>query len=181
MPQAAHQQPVGMTVGIDELHDPQCLPARTTPGELKRQELKRRVIDGLKEHGTLTHAAAAAGISPSTIYRWREQDTTFNDQVTEFLNIDLIDTLVSSMFSIATSGDPKTANAAVKAGEVLLKAYDRPRFGDQIKQETTITNNQNVTHVIEFRDVMRAEQEAKVRAIRTRTLDMETTWPNDQK
>lgn len=159
-----------MTAETNELHTPICPPARTTPGELKRQDLKRRVIDGLKEHGTLTHAAATAGISPSTIYRWREQDTDFNSQVTEFLNTDLIDTLVSSMFSIATSADPKTANAAVKAGEVLLKAYDRQRFGDQLKTETTQNINVQISTTTEVRDQLRAAQRAKLL-----TLDMETT------
>ena len=140
------------------------------PGELKRQDLKRRVVEGLREHGTLTHAAASAGISPSTIYRWRETDAEFNDAVTEFLNVDLVDSLVSSMYSIATSTDPKTANAAVKAGEFLLKGYAREQFGDQLKTEGTIniSGQIDIAHQVQqqFR-VEHAQLRDKAKALRT--------------
>ncbi|KQR22883.1 hypothetical protein ASF71_06870 [Deinococcus sp. Leaf326] len=143
------------------------------PGEIKRRELKRRAVDALREHGTIGHAAAAAGVSPSTLYRWRDQDEAFNQVVTEFLNVDLVDTLVSSMYSIATNTDPKLANAAVKAGEFLLKAYDRDTFGDQIKTEVNQTVNHMVQVVHSVRDTMREEQAAKIARLQERTITVE--------
>ena len=141
------------------------------PGDLKRRDLKRRAIEGLREHGTIGHAAAAAGVSPSTIYRWRDADPEFNAEVLEFMHVDQVDQLHQSMYAIATSTDPKMASAAVKAGEFLLKSLDRDTYGDHIKQETTTTINHMVQVVHEVRDTHRERQAERLR--RLRTLDAE--------
>ena len=141
------------------------------PGELKRRELKRRVLEALRENGTLTHAAAAVDMPPSTIYRWRKADPEFDAAVTEFLHVDMVDTLEQSAFRIATSTDPKMASAAVKAQEMLLKAYDRDRFGDHQRIEQTTTINHMVQVVHEVRDTHRERQAERLR--RLRTLDAE--------
>ena len=140
---------------------------RTTPGQVKRQALKRLAVDALREHGTLTHAAAAAGVAPSTIYRWRDSDPKFARQVAEFLHVSYIEELERSMFSIATSNDPKMANAAVRAGEFLLKAEHRQKYGDHQQIEQTININHTVQVALEARDRLQAQQQARLQALRT--------------
>lgn len=146
-----------------------------TPGEIKRRHLKAAALDALREHGTIGHAAAAAGVSPSTIYRWRETDADFNDAVTEWMHVDQVDQLHASMYRIATNDDPKTASAAVKAGEFLLKSLDRERYGDTIKNETTITVNAQVQHVHTIRDQLREKQQERLQALRTIDAEPPTT------
>lgn len=146
------------------------LTEKLKPGEIKRAELKRRAIDALREHGTIGHAAAAAGVSPRTIYTWRDADPAFNAAVTEFLHVDLVDTLVASAYKIATSDDPKIANAAVRAQEMLLKAYDPDTFTERQRIEQTVTVNQQVQIVHTVRDTLRAQQ-----AQRLKTIDAEPT------
>lgn len=141
------------------------------PGELKRRELKRRAIEGLRSEGTINGAAAAADVPPSTIYRWRKADPEFDAAVTEFLHVDMVDTLEASAFRIATSTDPKMANAAVRAQELLLKAYDPDRFTERHKIESTQTVNHMVQVVHTVRENHRA---AQVQALqRLKTLDAE--------
>lgn len=141
-----------------------------TPAEKVRRERKARFLEVLTEEGHITQAAARLGVSPSTVYRWRVQDPVFNDAVADWLTEDMEEVVATNMFRIATSQDPKTANAAVKAGEFMLKSLNRDRYGDQIKQETTQNINVQISTTTEVRDAFRAAQRAKLL-----TLDMETT------
>ena len=43
----------------------------------KRDRQKKRFIDALTTHGTVLHAAQAAGVSRNTVYRWRQEDFEF--------------------------------------------------------------------------------------------------------
>lgn len=148
---------------------------RLTPGEISRQQLKRRAIDALKEHGTLKAAAAAADVAPSTIYRWRDNDPQFAAEVDEFLHVTMVEELEASMYRIATSTDPKMANAAVRAGELLLKAENRDKYGDHQKIESTQTVNHLVQVVHTVRDGIKARQHEALQ--RLKTIDAEPTPP----
>ena len=46
----------------------------------KRDGQKKRFIAALTVHGTVYHAAQAAGISRQTAYRWHREDPDFADQ-----------------------------------------------------------------------------------------------------
>ena len=43
----------------------------------KRDTRKKRFLDALTAHGTVRHAAQAAGVSRNTVYRWRQEDFEF--------------------------------------------------------------------------------------------------------
>jgi hypothetical protein len=144
-------------------------PAPLTPADLRRLDLKRRVLDSLPEHGTITKAAAAAGITPRTIQRWQNTDPDFQAAVGQWMHVDQADELAATLYEIAKLGltDAKYANAAVKAGEILLKSLAREEFGDQLKTESTQHINVQITHTLEARDQLRAEQLARLQALRT--------------
>ncbi|WP_019587576.1 hypothetical protein [Deinococcus apachensis] len=91
--------------------------------------------------------------------------------MTEFVEGVREQRLVESLYRIATSEDPKMANAAAKAGEFLLKAWNREKWGDRQKIETTQTVNHMVQISLDVRDTFRAEQQAKLEALRARTLE----------
>lgn len=145
---------------------------RLTPAEKVRRERKARFLEVLTEEGHITQAAARLGVSPSTVYRWRVQDPTFNDAVADWLTEDMEEVVATNMFRIATSQDPKTANAAVKAGEFMLKSLNRERYGETLKTESTQNINVQISTTTEVREHYRAEQLKKLTAL---TLDMETT------
>lgn len=141
------------------------------PGEIKRMELKRRALEGLREHGTISHAASAAGVSVMTIWNWRKDDPEFARQVTEFLHVDQVDELHQSMYNIATNPTDKTASAAVRAGEFLLKSLDRDTYGDHQRIESTQTVNHLVQVVHTVRDGIKARQQEALQ--RLKTIDAE--------
>lgn len=137
------------------------------PGDLKRRDLKRRAIEGLREHGTIGHAAAAADVAVSTIYRWRAADPQFDAEVLEFMHVDQVDQLHESMYRIATSTDPKTANAAVQAGKFLLQSLDRRTYGDHLTTEATLTINAQMQVADNALELLRSRQAAAVQQLRT--------------
>lgn len=129
-----------------------------TPAETRITELKGRVITALREHGTITKAAAAAGITPRTVQRWQLDDPTFAAEVTKWRYIDQADELAATLYEITKLGltDAKYANAAVKAAETLLKSLAPDEFTERIRQETTVTVNHQVQVVTSYRDKQRA-------------------------
>lgn len=145
-----------------------------TPAEKIRRERKARFLEVLQEEGHITQAAARLGVAPSTVYRWRVQDPAFNDAIADWLTEDMEVIVATNMFRIATSTDPKLANATVKAGEFMLKSLNRETYGDQIKQESTVTVNHQVQVIHEARDTirqeLRASQQQRLQALRT--IDM---------
>ena len=140
-----------------------------TPAEKVRRERKTRFLEVLTEEGHITQAAARLGVSPSTVYRWRVLDPTFNDAVADWLTEDMEQVVATNMFRIATSQDPKTANATVKAGEFMLKSLNRLTYGETLKTESTQTINVQITTTLDHRDKIRALQD---RANAALTIDM---------
>ena len=49
----------------------------------KSDRQKKRFIDALTTHGTVRHAAQAAGVSRNTVYRWRQEDFEFAEAWSE--------------------------------------------------------------------------------------------------
>ena len=136
-----------------------------TPGQVKREEIKARFLAALKQHGTLSAACQVAGTARATIYRWRDEDPVFAAQVHQWMHVDMEAELVESLFRIATSTDPKMANAAVRAGEVLLKA-DRPeKYGDRLQIEQQVTVNVAVQTVDAFMQRQRAAMQQLERSV----------------
>lgn len=138
-----------------------------TPAALIRRDRKARFLELLQEEGHITQAATRLGVSPSTVYRWRVQDEAFNAEVAEWITEEMETVVATNMFRIATSTDPKMANATVKAGEFMLKSLNREVYGDQLKQESTVTINHQVQVVHEVRDRLRAAQTEKLQRLIT--------------
>ena len=160
---------------MTEMSGTQHAPARDerTAGQRKRDELKARALEGLREHGTIGHAAAAAGVSPRTLYRWRDADPEFDAQVREWMHVDQVDQLHASLYSRAMDMDPKTASAGVKAAEILLKALDPATYGDKLKVESEQTINHQIQVVHEVRDQHRQMQQERLRRLAERTIEAE--------
>lgn len=151
----------------------QDLVAQHAPAEVRRAELKRRFLEGLRESGTISKASAHAGISRRTASRWQQDDAEFAAEITRWLHEDQADELHETMFEITKRGltDAKYASAAVKAGEFLLKSLDRDTYGDQLRTESTVTINQQVQVIHEVRDRMRAQQAETLARLQARTID----------
>lgn len=137
------------------------------PAEIKRAELKARFLTALREHGTITHAAAAAGVNRATAWRWEQDDADFAAEVRRWMHTDQVSELHESLYKIATSNDPRMATASVKAGEFLLKALDRNIYGDMTKIESTQTVNHLVQVVHTVRDDHRAKQLGRLNQLKT--------------
>src|SRR6185369_1043141 len=89
----------------------------------KRDRQKNRFIAALTTHGTVYHAAQAAGISRQTAYRWHREDPEFADQWDEAIE-NAVDAVESVIYQKALSGD-------VIAAIFYLKAQ-RPQFRDRV-------------------------------------------------
>lgn len=142
-----------------------------TPGQRRRSHRKAAFLRSLQEHGSLTAACLASGVHDSTIWRWRQQYPAFDRAVLEFVEGVREQRLVESMYRIATSDDPKMANAATKAGEFLLKAWNREKWGDRQKIDQTVTITQQVQVIHEARERHREQQRAAIAALQVRTLE----------
>lgn len=142
-------------------------PETWTPGMVDRHARMLQFMDALRQLGTYTDACRATDIDNATVWRWRNDYPAFRDAVTTFMTRDRQVAIEDNMYRIATSTDPKTANATVKAGELYLKALDRDKWGDKLTTDTTITINTQVQHVIEVREKLRAAQSEKLHRIRT--------------
>lgn len=140
-------------------------PSTWTPAQRTRNERMAQYLRTLRSEGTLTAACTVTGISQPTVWRWREEFPAFGNAVTQFLTRDRQLLIEENMFRIATSTDPKTANAAVKAGEIYLKALDPDRYADRQKIEQTVTINHQVQVVHEVRERLRAAQAEKLQRL----------------
>jgi 20S proteasome alpha/beta subunit len=89
----------------------------------KRDRQIKRFIAALTSHGTVYHAAQAAGISRQTAYRWHREDPEFADQWDEAIE-NAVDVIESVIYQKALSGD-------VIAAIFYLKAQ-RPKFRDRL-------------------------------------------------
>ena len=147
--------------------------ARTwTPAQRQRSQRKAAFLRALQEHGSLGAACLASGINDVTVWRWRKQYPAFDQAVIDFMEGTREQRVVESMYRIAMSEDPKIANAATRAGEFLLKVWNRDKFGDTHKIEQTVTVNHQVQVIQDARDRMRKEQAEAMQTLRDlRTLD----------
>ena len=149
-----------------------------SPAEQRRQEKKDRAITALRQYGTLERAAEAAGVSRTTVYRWRDLDPDFEAQVKQWMEEDMEDELHATLFTIAKLGltDAKYANAAVKAAELLIKAENREKYGDTLKTETTLNISGQIDVAHQVQQQFRIEHAAlKMQAKALRTIDAEVT------
>jgi phage terminase small subunit len=89
----------------------------------KRDRQKKRFIDALTAHGTVYHAAQAAGISRQTAYRWHREDPEFAEQWDEARE-NAIDVVESTMYQQAVGGN-------TIAAIFYLKAH-RPVYRDRL-------------------------------------------------
>ncbi len=150
------------------------LGVKPTPGVVKREGLKARVLAALQQHGTLSAAAAAAGVSRATIYNWRDNDPAFAAEVHQWMHEGLEEELVESLYHIATSKDPKMANAAVRANELLLKSVNPDKYSDRVKVDQTLTVNNQVQVIHEVRDTLRTAQATRLQQLRANVIDADT-------
>ena len=89
----------------------------------KRDRQKKRFIAALTVHGTVYHAAQAAGVSRNTVYRWQRDDPVFAEQWYE-AHENAVDAVESTIYQQAVGG---TTLAAI----FYLKAQ-RPKFRDRV-------------------------------------------------
>ncbi|MDO4263852.1 MAG: phBC6A51 family helix-turn-helix protein [Deinococcus sp.] len=149
--------------------------ADVTPAQQRRADRKERAIEALREYGTLQRAAEAAGVARSTLYKWREDDPQFEALVKEWIDEDMEAELHDTLFTIAKKGadDPKYANAAVRAAELLIKAENPSKYGDKLKVESEQTINHQIQVVHEVRDQHRQLQQERLRRLAERTIEAE--------
>lgn len=151
-----------MTAELKETEAPQACayisddPTSWTPGQTTRNHRMNVFMDALQTYGSLTQVFQHTEFSEATIHDWRHKYPRFAEAVNLFLTHTRVHRVEENMYRIATSDDPKSATAAVKAGEILLKAYDPERFTERIKQETTVTVNHQVQVIEGFREKQRA-------------------------
>jgi hypothetical protein len=89
----------------------------------KRDTRKKKFIAALTSHGTVYHAAQAAGISRQTAYRWQREDPEFADQWEEAIE-NAVDVVESTIYQQAIGGN-------TLAGIFYLKAH-RPIYRDRL-------------------------------------------------
>jgi hypothetical protein len=156
-------------------------PTTWTAGQKTRHAKMCDFMDKLESLGSLTQVYALTKHSETTIHRWRTDYPKFAAAVDLFLTQTRLVRLEEAMYTIAMSTDPKMATAAVKAQEFLMRAYDRPKFGDQMKVESTQTVNHMVQVVHSVRDTMREEQQAKLASLQARTITVEPSNSDKEK
>ena len=89
----------------------------------KRDTRKKRFIDALTAHGTVRHAAQAAGVSRNTVYRWRQEDFEFAEARYE-AHENAVDAVENVIYEQALGGN-------TLAGIFYLKAH-RPIYRDRL-------------------------------------------------
>jgi hypothetical protein len=99
----------------------------------KRDRQKKRFIDALTAHGTVYHAAQAAGISRQTAYRWQRDDSEFADQWDEAIE-NAVDVVESTIYQQAIGGNTLAAIFYLKAHRPIYR--DRVSIDiEQVKSE----------------------------------------------
>lgn len=118
-------------------------------------------------------ACQLAGIGHTTLRRWRRDYPAFEKQF-QLERAQLVSEVEDSLRTIAL--DPKN-KGAVKAAEILLKAHDRERYGDQVtlNQQVTVNHNVQVVHSV------KALQQEKLRQLEAaRTIDLQPHEPTEE-
>ncbi|UWX65042.1 hypothetical protein [Deinococcus rubellus] len=108
----------------------------------------------------------------TTVWRWRKEYPAFDTAVLNFTEGVREQRVIESLYKIATSEDPKMANAAAKAGAFLLQAWNRPKYSPHLKIEQTVSVHQQVQVALDVRDQIRAVQAERLSRIHEhRTLE----------
>ena len=94
-------------------------------------------------------------MNDATVWRWRKQYPAFDRAVLNFIEGVREQRVVESLYRIATSEDPKTATAAAKAGEFLLKVWNPDKYQQAQRIEQTVTVNHQVQVIEGFRERQR--------------------------
>jgi len=141
-------------------------PGSWTPAQRSRNDRMAHFLRVLAEEGIYLTACGVSGVPHSTVHRWREDHELFAKAYDLALQ-QRLSAVEDNMFRIARSTDPKTANATVKAGELLLRTWNPERYTERIKNETTITVNAQVQHVHTIRDQLRERQQERLQTLRT--------------
>ncbi|GAA4022850.1 hypothetical protein GCM10022631_41740 [Deinococcus rubellus] len=147
--------------------------ARTwTPAQRQRSRRKAAFLRALHEHGSISAACLASGVHDTTVWRWRKEYPAFDTAVLNFTEGVREQRVIESLYKIATSEDPKMANAAAKAGAFLLQAWNRPKYSPHLKIEQTVSVHQQVQVALDVRDQIRAVQAERLSRIHEhRTLE----------
>jgi hypothetical protein len=99
----------------------------------KRDTRKKRFIAALTTHGTVYHAAQAAGVSRQTAYRWQREDPEFADQWHE-ASENAVDVVESTVYQQAVGGNTLAAFFYLKAHRPIYR--DRLNIDiEQVKSE----------------------------------------------
>src|SRR6185369_3235955 len=99
----------------------------------KRDSRKKKFIAALTSHGTVYHAAQAAGISRQTAYRWHRDDPEFADQWEE-AHENAVDVVESTIYQQAIGGN-------ILAAIFYLKAH-RPIYRDRLNIDIEQLNSE---------------------------------------
>ncbi|UQN10841.1 hypothetical protein [Deinococcus sp. QL22] len=142
-------------------------PPKWTPGQRTRNERMSAFLRALGREGSIARACETTSVDESTVWRWRDRHPTFGEAVNTFMTRTRQQRIEESMFRIATSTDPKQANAAVRAGELMLRALDRTQYGQHLEVKSTQTVNHMVQVVHTVRDDLRARQLARLSQLKT--------------
>ena len=89
----------------------------------KSDRQKKRFIDALTNHGTVRHAAQAAGVSRQTVYRWRQDDFEFAEAWSD-AHENAVDVVENVIYQQAAGGN-------TLAAFFYLKAH-RPKYRDRL-------------------------------------------------
>ena len=95
----------------------------------KSDRQKKRFIDALTNHGTVRHAAQAAGVSRNTVYRWRQEDFEFAEAWSD-AHENAVDVVENVIYQQAAGGNTLAAFFYLKAHR---KKY-RDRLSIDIEQ-----------------------------------------------
>lgn len=129
-------------------------PGTWTPAQRSRNERMAHFLRVLADEGGCLSACAASGVPYATVHRWREQHEAFA-QAYDIASQQRLLAVEEDIFRIARSTDPRMANATVKAGEFLMRAWDPERYTEKQKIEQTVTVNHQVQVIEGFRDRQR--------------------------
>lgn len=99
----------------------------------KSDRQKKRFIDALTTHGTVFHAAQAAGVSRNTVYRWRQEDFEFAEAWSD-AHENAVDAVENTIYQQAVEGN-------TLAAIFYLKAH-RPIYRDRLNIDIEQVNRE---------------------------------------
>lgn len=86
----------------------------------RRDRQKKTFLTALTTHGTVYHAAQAAGVSRQTAYRWRHEDLEFADQWDQ-AHENAVDAVESTIYQQAVGGNTIAAIFYLKAHRPIYR------------------------------------------------------------